>query len=186
MASQPAFDFWNSVFELLTGPRAVFYSALLTLISSPFMFASDAWLKSQGMYEFSVHWHWAIFLVFWVGLCVFSLSFVQWIGGASLRKLAKHRAVHKKRRHLIAMPNDQLGIAMQFAEKQKISIQFKPTIGAVRDLERRGILYQASEYPTPINTFPFALHEDVTKFFTPRGFQRIMDERNRLEVKRKR
>ena len=186
MASEPSVNFWKTVFELLTGPRAVFYSVLLTLISSLFMFASDAWLKSQGMYEFSAKWHWAIFLVFWVALCVFSLSLIQWIGNAALRKWIKYRVVEVKRRHLVNMPNDQLSVAMKYASQEKISLPWGPHSGAVKDLVKRNILYQAGDVLSPIQTYPFALHEDVVKFFTPKGFQRIMTERNKLEVKRKR
>jgi hypothetical protein len=175
----------SKIIDLATGPKAAFYSLIAAIFLSPFVFVPDGWWWAPELAHFSCEYRVWMVVLFWLSVSVLLASLIQWF---AIYATGDYRAFLKRRRiwrYLVRMPHDQLNIAMQYARDRRVSLPFGEHSGAIRDLERRGIVYQAGTVLSPRGTYPFVIHDDAQEFFTEHGFQKVLDERTRLEMKRR-
>jgi len=183
MTDAPSSSRSRMIIELIIGPRSLSLSAVLTLLLSIPVFASDDWLKAHNMYTLSHPYHGFVLAIFWLCLCVTLVNFSRWFSLIIVLRIEQAMRRSRIKRYLINMPKDQMRIALEYSQTQRISLPWGLQSEAIRDLEQRGIVYQAGAVLSPRKTYPFALHEDAAKYFAPRAFQRILNARNTLEVK---
>jgi superinfection exclusion protein B len=176
---------WQTIKELFTGSRSLFSFLTLLIFLGPPAFVSDDWLKKHGLYEALHPYHEWVVVAFWLSLSVLIASLIRWFLQKLMIYWATFSRKRKIRRHLIDMPGDQFAIAMSFGQQDRIALHFPAHRGAIKDFEKRGIVYQAGTATSPIGTLPFVLHDDALEFFTPRGFQKILNERTKMAIKRR-
>jgi Super-infection exclusion protein B len=101
-------------------------------------------------------------IVWVVGLALFSGVWLLWTGAEAAWKRINRFVQSKRRksemgRYLEEMPIDQLNILFKYSQAQVSTLKFDPANGAVRDLERRGFIYQSSELGSMTRGFSYTI-----------------------------
>ena len=111
-------------------------------------------------------------LIFGAGTIVFALE----AGIKKGQELWKKRATDKAiRDHLHALPADQIAVLLRYVQSDKSSQMFDPYIGAVCDLERRGILYRSSNVAhRTLGILPYTITPAALPYLRSKKFQEIL------------
>jgi hypothetical protein len=176
----------KAVLDALFGPRGAVVSAVLVVFGLPFLLTSYGFFPSSDLPDVPTQFVWIPFAAFWLGASVLLVALVKWAGtdaAALVRRYSKRRKVRK---YLLWMPEDQLKIVMSYVSQQRNSLPWSIHSGAIRDLEKRGVVYQATNALSPIGTFAFVVDPDVQDFFRPRVFDKILAERTKIDTRRER
>jgi hypothetical protein len=175
---------WHLI-DLITGSKAFLISSIAIFFLFPFEIASDQQLKNLGLYDVANHYRGWIVLLLWLAASILLAGFTRW-GISKIQAQFVNSATRRKMRKywIEEMGSDQLRIIIEYFDQSRVSLPRSVHSGAIRDLEKRGFVYQAGTAISPLNTFPFALTENATRLLRPRSFHKIMGERNKLEAKR--
>lgn len=113
-----------------------------------------------------------IALLAFAGTCFTSIE-MGWKRFALWQTGYRHRREIEE--HLHNLPVDQMKVLLRFVESRKSSLPFDLYEGAVRDLEKRGILYQSSEVAhRMLDVYPFTITPEAMRFLRRSEFQKFL------------
>jgi hypothetical protein len=149
------------------------YFAMLFLLSIVFLFGINPVLSLLGLPAIPVGYRVVaacLSLLTFAGCGYFGLEH----GGIVVRKRWQRSQSEKRiRLHFEHLPFDQSEVLRRYIESGKSSISFQSDNGAVRDLERRGILYRSSNEGTMFEGFPYTITPIAEPFLRREEFQKL-------------
>lgn len=177
----------SKIIDLATSEKASVYSLIALFFLAPLVFARpERWSMAPEVGVFCQTYRVWILMMFWLAASLLLARLISWLAKHIGQFYGTAWKRHRIRKHLLNMPRDQLQIGMAYVKERRVSMPFGEHSGAIRDLEQRGIVYQAGTVLSPRGTYPFAIHDDALEFFTEHGFQKILSERSARTVKRMR
>lgn len=155
------------------------YFCMFFLLSLAFLFGINPILGSLGLPPIGPTYRViaaVIALLGGAGTILFSLE----AGGKRATKWWNHHQMNTAmEHHLHELPMDQLQILRGYAETGHGSITWSPSVGAVCELERRGILYKASDVGGLYTGFAYNITPEASKYLKRPEFQKLLTPKKR-------
>ncbi len=175
MAIPGAKELIEGAFKWIDSHFSFRYFAMFFILSVAFLFGINPLLARLGLPSIPSGYRVAAAaasLIFGAGVIFFTFE-------GAIKKIGKWRsqslADEEIRNHLHALPADQARVLLQYVQSGKSSQMFDPFIGAVCDLERRGILYQSSNVAhRKLGVLPYTIAPQAMKYLRQKEFQKIL------------